>query len=70
VPFRASEAPGTIIINTGERHLYLVQPSDTAIRYGVGVGRNGFQWSGVERVSQKQEWPDCRVPPEMIDRQP
>jgi lipoprotein-anchoring transpeptidase ErfK/SrfK len=70
VPFHTSEAPGTIIIDTGERYLYLVQPNDLAIRYGIGVGRVGFQWSGVERVSQKQEWPDWRVPSEMIARQP
>src|SRR5277367_4284314 len=70
VPFHTSEAPGTIIIDTGERYLYLVQPNDLAIRYGIGVGRVGFQWSGVERVSQKQEWPDWRVPPEMVGRQP
>jgi lipoprotein-anchoring transpeptidase ErfK/SrfK len=47
-----------------------VQPNDEAIRYGIGVGRIGFQWSGVERVSQKQEWPDWRVPAAMIGRQP
>ena len=70
VPFHTSEAPGTIIIDTGERYLYLVQPNDLAIRYGIGVGRVGFQWSGVERVSQKQEWPDWRAPPEMVGRQP
>ncbi|MBV8897737.1 MAG: L,D-transpeptidase [Acidobacteriaceae bacterium] len=70
VPFHTGERPGTIIIDTGERYLYLVQPNDTAMRYGIGVGRIGFQWSGVERVSQKQEWPDWRVPPEMIGRQP
>jgi lipoprotein-anchoring transpeptidase ErfK/SrfK len=70
VPFHTSEAPGTIIIDTGERHLYLVQPNDLAIRYGIGVGRVGFQWSGVERVSQKQEWPDWRPPSEMVGRQP
>ena len=70
MPFHTSEAPGTIIVDTGERYLYLVQPNDKAIRYGIGVGRVGFQWSGVERVSQKQEWPDWRVPAEMIGRQP
>jgi lipoprotein-anchoring transpeptidase ErfK/SrfK len=70
VPFHTSEAPGTIIVDTGERHLYLVQPDGQALRYGIGVGRVGFQWSGVERVSQKQEWPDWRVPAEMIGRQP
>jgi lipoprotein-anchoring transpeptidase ErfK/SrfK len=70
VPFHTSEAPGTIIIDTGERYLYLVQPNNLAIRYGIGVGRIGFQWSGVERVSQKQEWPDWHVPSEMVRRQP
>ena len=70
VPFHTSEAPGTIIIDTGQRYLYLVQSNDRAIRYGIGVGRIGFQWSGVERVSQKQEWPDWRAPPEMVGRQP
>jgi lipoprotein-anchoring transpeptidase ErfK/SrfK len=70
VPFHTSEASGTIIIDTGERYLYLVQPNDLAIRYGIGVGRVGFQWSGVERVSQKQEWPDWRAPSEMVGRQP
>jgi lipoprotein-anchoring transpeptidase ErfK/SrfK len=70
VPFHTSEAPETIIVDTGERYLYLVQPNGQAIRYGIGVGRLGFQWSGVERVSQKQEWPDWRVPAEMIGRQP
>jgi lipoprotein-anchoring transpeptidase ErfK/SrfK len=70
VPFHTSEAPGTIIIDMDQRYLYLVQPNDRAIRYGIGVGRIGFQWSGVERVSQKQEWPDSRAPPEMVGRQP
>jgi lipoprotein-anchoring transpeptidase ErfK/SrfK len=70
VPLHTNETPGTIIIDTAERYLYLVQPNDTAIRYGIGVGRTGFQWSGVERISQKQEWPDWRVPLEMIERQP
>jgi lipoprotein-anchoring transpeptidase ErfK/SrfK len=70
VPFHTSESPGTIIIDTGERYLYLVRPNDLAIRYGIGVGRAGFQWSGVERVSQKQEWPDWRAPAEMVGRQP
>jgi lipoprotein-anchoring transpeptidase ErfK/SrfK len=70
VPFHTTEAPDTIIIDTGERHLYLVQRDGQALSYGIGVGRIGFQWSGVERVSQKQEWPDWRVPAEMIGRQP
>ena len=70
VPFRTNEAPGTIIVDTAERYLYLVQPNDLAIRYGIGVGRLGFQWSGVERVSRKEEWPDWTPPPEMVGRQP
>jgi lipoprotein-anchoring transpeptidase ErfK/SrfK len=70
VPFHTTEAPGTIIIDTGERYLFLVQQKDLAIRYGIGVGRIGFQWSGVERISQKEEWPDWRPPAEMVGRQP
>jgi lipoprotein-anchoring transpeptidase ErfK/SrfK len=68
--FRTPEAPGTIIIDTNQRFLYLVQPSSRALRYGIGVGRQGFQWSGLERIARKQEWPDWRPPPEMIERQP
>jgi len=68
--FRTNEAPGTIIIHTSERFLYLVQGNNRAIRYGIGVGREGFQWSGLLRISRKQEWPDWRPPPEMIQRQP
>ena len=68
--FRSNEAPGTIVINSAERYLYLVQPNNRAIRYGIGVGRDGFRWSGVLKVSRKQEWPDWRPPPEMIERQP
>jgi len=70
VYFRSNEKPGTIIINTDERFLYLVQPDNRAIRYGVGVGRDGFQWSGLLKISRKAEWPDWRPPPEMIQRQP
>jgi lipoprotein-anchoring transpeptidase ErfK/SrfK len=68
--FRSSEPPGTIIIQTGERFLYLVKDNKNAIRYGIGVGREGFQWSGLLKISRKQEWPDWRPPPEMIVRQP
>jgi lipoprotein-anchoring transpeptidase ErfK/SrfK len=70
VYFRSSEPPGTIVIHTSERFLYLVQDSQRAIRYGVGVGRDGFQWQGLLKISRKQEWPDWRPPPEMIQRQP
>ena len=68
--FRTNEAPGTIIVNTSERFLYLVQGNNRAIRYGIGVGREGFQWSGLKRIERKAEWPDWTPPPEMIERQP
>ena len=68
--FRTTEAPGTIVIDTSQRFLYLVQGNNRALRYGIGVGREGFQWSGLQRISRKQEWPDWRPPPEMIERQP
>jgi lipoprotein-anchoring transpeptidase ErfK/SrfK len=68
--YRTSEPPGTIIVQTAERYLYLVQGGNRAIRYGIGVGRDGFQWRGLVKISRKQEWPDWRPPPEMIERQP
>ena len=68
--FRSSEPVGTIVIHTNERFLYLVQGNDRAIRYGIGVGRDGFQWQGLLKISRKQEWPDWRPPSEMIKRQP
>ncbi|HEX7789610.1 MAG TPA: L,D-transpeptidase [Afipia sp.] len=68
--FRTSEAPGTIVISTSERFLYLVQGGGRALRYGIGVGREGFQWQGLQKISRKQEWPDWTPPPEMIARQP
>jgi lipoprotein-anchoring transpeptidase ErfK/SrfK len=68
--FRTNEPAGTIIIDTQNRFLYLVQPDHRAMRYGIGVGRDGFQWSGMQKIARKQEWPDWRPPPEMIDRQP
>ena len=70
VYFRTNEPPGTIVIHTEERFLYHVQGNDRAIRYGVGVGRVGFEWQGLHKISRKQEWPDWRPPPEMIERQP
>jgi lipoprotein-anchoring transpeptidase ErfK/SrfK len=70
VPFSTSEAPGTIIIDTGNTALYYVLGQGRAIRYGVGVGREGFTWSGVQTISRKAEWPDWYPPPEMIKRQP
>jgi lipoprotein-anchoring transpeptidase ErfK/SrfK len=70
VYYRTTEPPGTIIISTAERHLYLVQPGGRAIRYGIGVGRDGFQWQGLLNITRKAEWPDWVPPPEMIERQP
>jgi len=70
VYYRTSEPPGTVIIVTAERFLYIVQGNNRALRYGIGVGREGFQWSGLQKISRKQEWPDWRPPPEMIERQP
>lgn len=68
--FRSTEAPGTIVIHTSERFLYLVLGNNRALRYGIGVGREGFTWSGLVRVSRKAEWPDWTPPAEMIQRQP
>jgi lipoprotein-anchoring transpeptidase ErfK/SrfK len=70
VLYRTNEAPGTIIVATAERHLYLVQGNGRAIRYGIGVGREGFQWQGLVNITRKAEWPDWTPPPEMIARQP
>jgi lipoprotein-anchoring transpeptidase ErfK/SrfK len=68
--YRTTEAPGTIIVQTSERHLYLVQGNGRALRYGIGVGRDGFTWQGLLKISRKAEWPDWTPPPEMIERQP
>jgi lipoprotein-anchoring transpeptidase ErfK/SrfK len=70
VYYRTNEAPGTIIVETSERHLYLVQPGGRALRYGIGVGRDGFQWQGLLSIVKKAEWPDWTPPAEMIERQP
>jgi len=69
VNVQTDEAPGTIIINTQNRFLYFVEGGGQAIRYGVGVGRQGFGWSGIANVKNKQEWPDWYPPKEMIARQ-
>ena len=68
--FRSSEAPGTVVVHTSERFLYVVAGNNRALRYGLGVGREGFQWSGLVRISRKADWPDWTPPPEMIARQP
>jgi lipoprotein-anchoring transpeptidase ErfK/SrfK len=68
--FRTTEAPGTIIVHTSERFLYVVQGNNRALRYGIGVGRDGFQWKGSLKITRKSEWPDWTPPPEMLERQP
>jgi lipoprotein-anchoring transpeptidase ErfK/SrfK len=68
--YRSQQPPGVIIVDTSERHLYLIQDSTHAIRYGIGVGREGFTWQGLLQISRKSEWPDWHPPPEMIERQP
>jgi lipoprotein-anchoring transpeptidase ErfK/SrfK len=70
VSFATREAPGTIIVNTGERRLYLVLPGGKAMRYGIGVGRPGFEWAGEHKVSQMRQWPDWRPPAAMLQRRP
>jgi lipoprotein-anchoring transpeptidase ErfK/SrfK len=70
VDYRTGEAPGTIIIDTPNTYLYLVLGGGKAMRYGIGVGREGFTWSGTQTISKKSEWPDWTPPAEMIARQP
>ncbi|WP_112663713.1 L,D-transpeptidase [Microvirga flavescens] len=70
VSYRGNESPGTIIIHTPSRYLYLVQEGGRAIRYGIGVGRPGFEWAGRKTVSAKREWPDWYPPREMLKRRP
>jgi len=70
VSYPSREAPGTIVIDTRNTYLYFVLGGNRAIRYGVGVGREGFTWSGVQTVSRKAEWPDWHPPAQMIARQP
>jgi lipoprotein-anchoring transpeptidase ErfK/SrfK len=70
VTYASHEAPGTIIIDTPNTYLYYVLGNGQAIRYGIGVGRDGFTWSGVQTITKKAEWPDWTPPPEMIARQP
>lgn len=70
VSFPGRYAPGTIIVNTAEYRLYLVTGNGEAIRYGVGVGREGFAWHGVHRITAKREWPDWTPPRQMLRRRP
>jgi lipoprotein-anchoring transpeptidase ErfK/SrfK len=70
VDYRSAEAPGTIIIDTPHTYLYFILGGDKAIRYGIGVGREGFTWSGVKTIERKMEWPDWIPPADMLQRQP
>jgi lipoprotein-anchoring transpeptidase ErfK/SrfK len=70
VAYQTTEAPGTIVIDTPHTYLYLVLGGGKAMRYGIGVGREGFTWSGVQSITRKQEWPDWIPPSEMVQRQP
>jgi lipoprotein-anchoring transpeptidase ErfK/SrfK len=70
VDYSGAERPGTIVIDTPNKFLFLVLPHGRAIRYGVGVGRPGFEWAGVKTITRKAEWPDWTPPPEMMLRRP
>ncbi len=70
VDYDGKEAPGTVVISTPDRFLYLVEGHGKAIRYGIGVGRPGFTWAGVKQISMKREWPDWTPPDEMLRRRP
>jgi lipoprotein-anchoring transpeptidase ErfK/SrfK len=70
VGYASREAPGTVIIDTPNTYLYLVLGGGQAMRYGIGVGRDGFTWAGTQSITRKAEWPDWTPPPEMIARQP
>ena len=70
IAYNTSERAGTIIVNTGEKFLYLVLPNGRALRYGIGVARSGFEWSGTHNVSAKRTWPGWTPPAEMRQRQP
>ncbi|WP_084327338.1 L,D-transpeptidase [Salinarimonas rosea] len=70
VGYDGPHAPGTVVVDTRNKFLFLVQEGGTALRYGVGVGREGFSWRGTERITRKAEWPDWRPPAAMRRRQP
>jgi lipoprotein-anchoring transpeptidase ErfK/SrfK len=70
VSFSGRYSPGTIVISTGERRLYLVLRNGQALKYGIGVGREGFSWSGSHRITAKKEWPGWTPPSEMLARRP
>jgi lipoprotein-anchoring transpeptidase ErfK/SrfK len=70
VDYNGPQGPGTLVIDTPNKFLYLVEPGHRAIRYGIGVGRPGFEWAGVKTITRKAEWPGWTPPPEMIKRRP
>ena len=70
VAYKSNQKAGTIIVNTGEKHLYLVLGNGKAVRYGIGTAKSGFEWSGTHRVSNKREWPGWTPPAEMKKRRP
>ena len=70
VNYQTKEPAGTIVVDTPNTYLYLVLGDGRAMRYGIGVGREGFTWSGTQKIAEKKEWPDWRPPQEMIARQP
>ncbi len=70
VAYSGRHAPGTIVVSTSERRLYYVLGDGQAVRYGIGVGRPGFEWAGTKTVSMKREWPDWRPPAQMLRRRP
>src|SRR6202040_1755482 len=70
IAYATTEPPGTIVIDTPQTYLYLVLGGGKAMRYGIGVGREGFTWAGTQTISRKQEWPDWIPPAEMLQRQP
>ncbi len=70
VRYDTKEKPGTVVVDTGAKHLYYVMAEGRAMRYGIGVGREGFEWAGTARVALKREWPVWTPPPAMIRRQP
>lgn len=70
VAYDSREAPGTIVVDTANTYLYLVMGRGQAMRYGIGVGRDGFRWSGVQSISRKAEWPNWTPPEDMLKRQP
>jgi lipoprotein-anchoring transpeptidase ErfK/SrfK len=70
VAYNGPYGPGTVVISTSERRLYLVLPGQRALKYGIGVGRQGFEWAGSQTISRKEEWPDWTPPAQMLKRRP